>query len=753
MTYSWNAAFRAGFLALVLLHPAREISGAQSGSASEVRGKVTLKDSGLPIPAASVTIVQLGRSVMTDENGCYRFIDIPPGTYDISSHMHAFIGRMIKISVGPGQSVTADVELSLSPLRSEVTVTAAGREVTTFDAFQSVAMVDSLRLSEQSAFGLGDVVGNESGVHKRSFGPGSSRPVVRGFDGDRVLVLNDGLNTGTLSSQSGEHAEPVDSVHLDRIEVVKGPASLLYGSNAIGGVVNMVTAHHMLHEGPHPGFRGRLTMLGATNNNQAAGHVNAEYGYKKWLVWGSGSRQAAGDYSSPEGRVENSKTRMTSASMGLGWFTPGPFFNLSYMFNEGRLGVPFAGSFHHHNEEEEEEGSHHHEDHEEAAAYVDETFTWQNVRLNAGARDASSFVEEFKVSANFSRWMHKELENREVATSFDNKLFNLRAAVTQRKKNNLNGTSGFQFFHRDYAAEGEEALSPPTAGNGVAFFTLQEMDLKFVRLQFGGRFDYTAYRPSGMPRRSYTGFSGAAGIHVPLWKHTALVANYTHSYRAPAIEELYNHGPHIGNLAFEIGDSDLNREAADGIDLSLRYESPRMSAEANFYCYQIRDFVYLSLTGEYEHGLRVARFAQADSRFIGGEYRFSFAPHPNLWLESGLDFVNAKLTASGDPLPRIPPLRAKLGLDARWRGLSFKPEAILAHSQDRTYPTETRTPGYAVVNIMGSYTLARAKLMHIFSAVLSNAGNRLYRNHLSFIKELAPEMGRNIRFTYSLNFF
>lgn len=715
---------------------------------SEVKGKVTLSNSGTPVPAASVTIVQLERSTMTDAKGNYEFSGVPPGTYDVAGHMHDLTGQTRRITIVSGQDAIVDLELSLSPIKYEITVTSSGREVTAFDAFQSVSTVDSLRLSEQSAFGLGDVLGNESGVHKRAFGPGSSRPVVRGFDGDRVLVLNDGLSTGTLSSQSGEHAEPIDSAHLDRVEVVKGPATLLYGSNAIGGVVNMVTEHHLLHEQSHPGFRGQLTTIGGTNNHQAAAHVNAEYGYKNWLFWGSGSRQVAGDYSSAEGRVDNSKTRMTSGSAGIGWYAKGPFFNLSYAFNDGRLGIPFAGAFHSHGEEEGEE------DHEgEHAAFVDETFTWQNVRLNTGVRELPGIFEEIKISANFSRWMHKELENGIAATSFDNKLVNLRATAAQRPGKFLSGTSGFHFFHRDYAAEGEEALSPPATGNGIAFFTLQEIDLKAARLQFGGRLDHTSYHPSGMPERSYTGFSGAAGIHIPLGENTAFVANYTHSYRAPAIEELYNFGPHIGNLAFEIGDPGLKREAADGIDLSLRHESSRFDAEANFYYYSIRDFVYLSLTGGLEHGLRAARFAQADSRFLGGEIQFSAALHRNLWLESGLDLVDAELTAGGVPLPRIPPLRGRFGFNARWRGFSFRPEIVMAGDQDRIYPTETPTPGYAVVNMTASWILARSNLMHVFSAGVFNVGDTLYRNHLSFIKDLAPEIGRGARFTYSLRFF
>jgi iron complex outermembrane receptor protein len=735
-------------LSVDLMSPPGALAYGQDATTGIVRGTVTVRSAGTPLQTASVTILQLGRSTSTDATGRFEFTDVPPGEYDVISHMHALSDEKQTIIVAAGEAVTLDFQLSIAPIRNEVTVTASGKEETTFDTFQAVTTVDSLQLTEKSAFGLGDVIGNESGVNKRGFGPGSTRPVVRGFDGDRVLVLADGLPTGTLSSQSGEHAEPIDAVHLERVEIVKGPATLLYGSNAIGGVVNAVTEHHLLHEHPHPGLRGQVTTQAGTNTNSATGHANAEYGYKNWLVWGSGSRQVAGDYSSPNGRVDNSRTRMTSGSVGFGWFSEGPFLNLGYSFNKGLLGIPFAGEFHDHEDGDAagEEG--------EEPVLIDEKFTWQNVRFNTGMHGIqSALLEEFHLAANFTRWMHREVENEIPVTAFDNQLVNIRATAKQQAWGPWTGTSGIQLFHRDYTASGEEALSPPTTGNGFAVFTLQELGIGAVRFQFGGRLDHTGYKPEGLPQRSFTGASGAAGIHLPMWKHGALVANYTHSSRAPAIEELYNHGAHIGNLAFEIGNPDLEREVADGIDFSVRHADSRFDAEANLFYYHIKDFVYLNFTGEIEHGLRVAQYSQADSRFLGSELQFDVGLRRNLWLNTGLDFVDAELADSGTPLPRIPPLRARLGFDARLGGFSFKPEIVLASDQDEIHPTETPTAGYTVVNLKASYILARSRLMHVFSVNLLNAGDALYRNHLSFIKDLAPEMGRALRFTYSVRLF
>jgi iron complex outermembrane receptor protein len=726
------------------------LAASQSPGSASLRGRVTIRDNGAPVINASVLIIQLDRSTMTDSDGKYEFLDLPPGTYDVISHMHALADEVRTVKIAPGQSVVVNFELSFEPLRQDVTVTATGHTQTAFESFQAITSLNSLELVGKNAFALGEVVKDQPGVSVRSFGPGSARPVLRGFDGDRVLILADGLPTGTLSAQSGEHAEPLDAAFLNRLEIVKGPATLLYGSNAIGGVVNAVTEHHLIHEHPHEGLRGQIIAEGGSNNSRVSGGAGGEYGHKDWIVWGHGSHQVAGDYHSPEGRVENSGTRMTSGNLGFGWFGNRAFFSLGYYLNKGRLGIPFADVFHHH-EEKEKEGQH--EGEAELPCQVDEVFTWQNVRLSAGLINTGKFMEKIKVAANFSRWRHEELEGGIPATTFDNRLLNLRVTFDQHKTRLSDGSFGFHFWNRDCRSQGEESLSPPVIANGFAAFVLQELRFPRIQLQFGGRMERIGYDPAGLPRRSYTGFSAAAGIRFSLWKDGNFVANYTHSYRVPAVEELYNYGPHVGNLAFEIGDPNLKREASDGLDLSVRHQGSVIQAQANFFYYHIRDFVYLAFTGEIREGLREASYSQADARFIGGEGEIDLAVHSHIWLHLGLDMVNAKLIQSNLPLPRIPPLRGRIGIEARYKGFVLNPEIVMASDQNRIYPTETRTPGFTVVNLDASYILAKSHLAHVFAMSIFNVGNRLYRNHLSFIKDFAPEMGRGIRFSYSLRFF
>ena len=256
------------------------------GSAS-VSGTVSIGDSSV-LHDAQVHLLQLRRSVQTDDNGEYRFADVPAGRYTVLVHMEGFQDASRTIEVTAGVDVKADFKLEIASIKEQVTVTASGIEQSVFDSFQSVNSVGSTRITERASTSLGEVLETETGVAKRSFGPGSSRPVIRGFDGDRVLVLQDGVRSGSVGSQSGDHGETVDPLSAERIEVVKGPATLLYGSNALGGVVNVI-GHH--EDEAHDGVRGFFTGVGGTADKQAGASGGLEYGINKWLFRGNASAQ------------------------------------------------------------------------------------------------------------------------------------------------------------------------------------------------------------------------------------------------------------------------------------------------------------------------------------------------------------------------------------------------------------------------------------------------------------------------------
>jgi iron complex outermembrane receptor protein len=715
-------------------------AAAQSGGT--VRGSVTLFGDNSPIHGVPVRIVELNRSVLTDDDGAFEFTDVPPGNYSVQARMDGFRDVVNSVSVSAGSTATSDIQLRLLGVREEITVTASGREEVAYQSFKVVTTLDSVELAQSDHTNIGEVLENQPGIAKRSFGPGSSRPVIRGFDGDRVLILEDGARTGSLSSQSGDHAEPIDPLGLERLEVVKGPATLLYGSSALGGVVNAISGHDYAH----PGLRGSLTGVAGSSNEQGGGNANFEVGSENWLVWGGGGGQRTGNYHTPIGEILNSESRIASADAGAGWFGERRYISLGYAFEDARYGIPVGSEETLHQDEGIPVEEHEHGE-------VDLTVRRHSVPLRFGVRNLGTWLDGVRGSLSYTNYHHEELEGSEIGTTFDNRQVSYRGGFDQRRSGTLSGSFGFDGWWRDYKSIGEEAITPPVVSHAFALFGLEEFDLGAARLQFGARYEHTHYEPDILASRSFNGLSGSAGVQIDLWEGGNVLLSYTHSGRAPALEELYNNGPHPGNLTFEIGNPELELERGDGADVSLRHSTERLRGEANFYYYALRDFVFLAPTGEVEDGLNVAEYSQADSRFIGGELMLDVSVHPNLWLNFGMDAVSARLKQDDTPLPRIPPLRGRIGFEALYKGLRVKPELALADAQDETFPAETRTAGYAVFNLHASYTLPQQHLVHILSAEAFNLGDRLYRNHLSFIKDIAPEIGRGVRVSYSLRFF
>ena len=703
----------------------------------KISGKVYFGDNKTPLHGATVEIVQLKRTALTDDEGNFEFVDIPAGRYTIHAHNEGFADATQNVVVTAGATAGVDFAMQISGVKETVTVTATGAEQSSFEAIQTTSTVDSTVILERPGAGLGDAVDNQPGVAKRDSGSGSSRPVIRGFDGDRVKITTDGVSVGSLGSQSGDHAEPIDVMAVERIEIVKGPATLLYGSNAIGGVVNAISGHD---EDAHPGFRGYFSTTGSTNSNQAGVSAGGEYGIKNWLFWTNLSGQRSGDYSAGGnfGKVLNTFARSANFTGGLGYYTKKFFANGNYNFYQSRYGIPL--------------------DFRETNPELRTLRIWRNdLRFNGGFRELNSYISSVKLTFDASNYRHQELAEGEVGTTFRNRVFSVRMMFDQQKQGKLTGRFGFEGFKRKFSTAGEETLiDGPVTQNAFSVFALEEFTYDRVTLQFGGRIENNRYRPTdpNLPKRSFTGFSGAIGARFKLWEGGAFVANYSHAFRAPALEELYNNGPHDGSLSFEIGDPNLEAEVSDGIDLSLRQQSKRVRGEINFYYYDLKNYVFLAPTGDVDpgSGFPIAEFLQGDSRYLGTEATIDVTANKYLNLLGGFDYVNAKLR-SGEDLPRIPPFRARLGLDFHYKDLSVRPEWVLVAGQNRVFTDETPTAGYGVVNIAASYLIPGKHYANIFSVNAFNLTNQLYFNHLSFIKDISPGIGRGVKFSYTVRFF
>ena len=756
-----------------------------------VQGTVALPEYG-SVHGAVILVVGTGKFALSDEGGRFAIDGVPAGSYEVlAQREHLTAGRQT-VTVDPGQAATVDFVLELSPVHEDVTVTASvdGTE-TTFEAFNAVTTVDAFDIARESAASLGDALRNEPGIAIRSFGPGANRPIIRGFD-DRVLILEDGVRTGDLSSESGDHGVAVDPNSAERIEIVRGPATLLYGSNAVGGLVNVITPHESTRESLLEGTRAQLSADLGSANGQAGTTVGLQHARNGVHYWAGGSMRRTEDYATPLGIVENSATESTNARAGVGWSGDRLFASAGVTLNDGRYGVPFAGEFHGHHEVDS--GGHGDDHGGEAAIALD----WQRraLRFDVGLQGlANRVVEGVQLSLNAIDWGHDELEieagNENVGTRYDNRVYILRADVDQRQTAHLSGRFGAWTQIRDFEAAGVEALAPRTDLSSFAAFAYEELSLGRFRVQFGGRVDRDNYRvaersggdahdahdhdhdahdddhdahdhdeeggghPLEAPDARDRGFDGASasvGLHTELGAGNALVANLTRSHRAPAIEELYNFGPHVGTLSFDIGNPDLDAESTLGLDLSLRHRGDGVRGDLNFFVYDIDNFIFGDRSGAVADNLPVFNILQGDSRFAGFDARGSVRLAGRTWLTLGLGYVDARLTTTSEALPRIPPLRGTLNLDIPYGGFTLSPQVEFAGRQADVFRGETETEGYSVVNLRASYVWPRQDTAHILSFTGYNLTNALYRNHTSFIKDLAPEMGRGVRLNYAVRF-
>ncbi len=700
-----------------------------------LRGTITIEGSTTPVRNAVVTISQLKRTAQTDETGVYEFSEIPSGKYDVVAHIDRVPDMIKTVEISEG-STTVDFQLQLNSIREQVTVTATGSAESIEDSYQSVTSVGALELAEKNSISIGEALKNQLGVANRSFGPGSGRPVIRGFDGDRVLVLKDGLRVGGIASQSADEVEPIDVLALDRIEIVKGPATLLYGSNAIGGVVNGISTNDVYQNG----LSGYLTAFGGTNNWEAGGSGGLKYGFKNFLFFANGGAQKANDYQTPIGTVRNSYARTSNFSGGAGYFADRGWLSFTYGDDWRRHGIPTE------------------QDEIDLEFYRERRHSYD---VKGGLRRIGSFIESGDFAVRYNDYVAREFEfeTDENITEFEgiatNKNFNYRANFNHRRYGKFSGTFGFSGFTRDYESVGAEAPAPRTKQNSFAVYVLERIDFERIGFQFGGRIEQNGYKPEGnLPNRNFIGFSGSLGVRVPLWEGGSFIANYQHSFRAPALEELYNNGPHPGILLFDIGNPNLDAEQSDGIDISLRHSTERVRLEGSVFYYNLRNFVFPAFTGEIDEGsnLPIVNYVQGKSRYFGTEAKLEAEIFRSLWFNAKMDYVRAELTDLNQPLPRIPPFRGTLGLDYNYKNFSVRPELILAGSQDRVFDFETPTAGYAVFNVNGSYTFIKGRTVNVFSVSAYNLTNKLYRNHLSFLKLIAPEIGRGVRVNYTLRF-
>ena len=744
---------------------------------SRISGQVIVSATGAPARGAEVTLRETGAVTFTDAEGGFAFDGVDAGS---RITIHADLGFLwgeagLTLDTDPGPEIVLPDRVRIAfrgAAHEHVTVTAASGESSGLAGFGSASTFEGLELLE-GVPSLAELLEGAPGVAIRSLGPGPARPIIRGFDGDRVLVTEDGVRTGDIGSGAAEQGIFADPTQAERIEVVRGPAALLYGTNAVGGVVNLVSIGSQRAHSAASGFQGRASLgAGSTDAGRYAG-ARVHAGGNRWFAWGGGNTRRTGDYRSPLGSVDGSQTAMDQGEAGFGVRSDRAYLSTAVRLDDSRYGVPLAGMLHGAEGEEET---------------VEVAMERRQLRTDFGFEDLGAVFESAAFTVRYSDFGQDEIEMEgdgppELETRHDNRSLVFRGEL-QKSRGRVQGRIGGWANLRDFTSGGPEALAPDTRHTALAAFALGEYQASDrVTLLLGTRLENNAYDADARPERgegdddddeegeeeeadelggdafeppvvvdrAFLGPSTSAGVTFDLDQENALVATATISTRAPALEELYNFGLDAGIQAFEIGNPHLEAERSRGFDLSFRRDSDVFTGSAGVFRYDISGFTYGATAGN-QGGVTVISSEQADSRHLGfemdGHLRLGSAD-----LTASASWVDAKFPELGQHAPRIPPLNGQMRLDVPFRGLRIAPRLRWAARMNRLHAGETPTDGYGVLDLTVSWLLLTGNATHHVSLVGHNLTDAVYRHHTSVIKDVAPQMGRGVRISYSIRFF
>ncbi len=637
---------------------------------------------------------------------------------------------------------------------------------------------------------IGDSLTKLPGISSTSFAPGSSRPVLRGFQGPRVRVLTDGIGALDASNTSVDHAVTIDPLTAQSIEVLRGPAVLLFGGDAIGGAVNVIDKR-IPRDVPEEAFHlDAVGGYGSAANDYSIGgsldvpltdslvfHINGAYrdtddvdisGFvlapelRNEVLAQVAEETEEGNLdeaaeltetANQRGTIANTASRTVSAATGLAYITDGGNIGFSVSYYDTDYGVPSRpGAEHGHGdedaggEEEEEEGP--------------VTIGLEQIRadLRAGVNLGDGFFEALNIRAGYSDYEHTEFEGDEIGTVFTVEGIEARAELVQNERNGWRGVIGTQFLARDFNAIGAEAFVPKNTVESIALFTIQEIDLGNFEVEVAGRYDSTNISSNAVNfDRSFDSLSGALGFaYAPDDSPLKVGVNLSRSERAPSPEELLSDGPHIATQAFEIGNPNFTTEKSWGGELYARWNSDDIQLSATVYANFFDDYIFETETGEEEDGLPVFQFFQQDATYYGFEASASFvvarAGGFEFVTDGVADYVRAKVTDGGGPVPRIPPLRLLGGIGAQSDAIDLRAELEWSDSQNRVSAFETPTDSFTMVNASAAWRPLGKDGGVTLLASANNIFNVNARRHASFTKDFVPLAGRDIRISAKFSF-
>jgi iron complex outermembrane receptor protein len=690
-----------------------------------IRGKITSMD-GQPVSGAHVRIVELARHTDAGVDGSYRFEGVPPGSYLIEAKSNRFGVKLVRVEARTAEPPPVDIVLKVAA-HEEVIVVTSGLDASSLaETAKPVTVLAGPDLASRLKSTLGETLAEQPGVSSTSFGPGASRPVIRGLGGDRVRILQGGLGMADASNTSPDHAVSFDPLSAEQIEVVRGPATLLYGSTAIGGVVNVI-------DGRIPESRAEKSVGGIFD--LALGSVSTEkqggaslHGGKSGFAWhADGLRRDTDDVKVPidGGRLPDSATETTSGSVGASIVGDRGFFGVNAALFNTNYGIP------------SEEG-------------VAIDLKQRRLDLKGAVREPFGAFRGVKFRFGISDYEHSELEGEEIGTHFDNQGYEGRLEFLHKDAGPLKGAFGFQAQGRDLTVTGEEAFLPPSQTHSLAAFVLEEVGSGRTRLALGGRVERQAVKVVTGDERIMTGASASIGLTVRAESGVTFGLTLAHSERLPGAEELFSNGPHAATNAFERGDPNIAKEKSLGFDASIKKGEGVVSGEVSFFRNAFRGYIFERFTNEEEDGLRIVQYEQRDATFWGFEAQANVRVFENsvrhLGIEASADYVRATIDLTDEALPRIAPARLGLGIHYRDSRLNARAEVRRAAPQNRISEFESETAGHTFTNATVSYRIFGGSRT-VTDLVLrgTNLGNALGRNHVSYLKDLAPLPGRDLR--------
>ena len=689
-----------------------------------------------------------------------------------SAAIIALASPAFAVEQGPGHTGTPGVDPYHDPIRPEIVVTAPFERNRT-NLLSGTSVLSGIALTREIKPSIGDTLAHQPGVSATSFGPNASRPVLRGFQGERVRVLTDGIGSFDVSNTSVDHAVVINPLTAERIEVLRGPSALLFGSGAIGGVVNVIDRRIPLQIPDEAFHLASNATYGSAANERSGGaaldvpvtskivfHIDGSYSKSDDLDTGgfilspSLRAQAA---ASPDpaiaaladlkGRLPNSGGRTWDVAGGAAVITDTGSLGFSVNHYDSLYGVPIRYSLDSAVEAEQ--------------VHLDVKQTRADFR--AEVETGGGLLDKIRTRWGWADYQHSEIDaDGTVGTTFYNQGLEGRIELVQAKRGAWQGAVGGQLFIRNLDIVGEEKFLPKSETQQYGLFTLQEFNLGRIRAEIGGRFEHSILSAAadatlGNPdiTRRFDAFSGSAGASLGIVDGWRIGLNLSHTERAPSAEELFANGPHAGTQAFEIGNPDFTKETSNGIEATVRGAGRGYSFEASVYHNWFDNYIYEAQTGAVQDGLPIFRTAQADARYYGfevqGSLRLAQFGGWAIVSDALADYVRARIVSAG-PAPRIPPLRLLGGLEAQSDAMQGRIEVEYVTKQDRIAAFETSTDGYTLVNASLSFKpLGKANPTNIILSA-NNIFDVTARRHASFLKDFAPLAGRDIRATARLSF-